>query len=486
MALININDLSFGYDGSEEEVFSHLTLGIDTTWRLALAGRNGRGKTTFLKILKGELSFSGTVTGVPETICFPLDDLTDAEDWKIRKELNLMDADPDIMWRPIETLSGGERTKLMLAHLFASEGKYPLIDEPTNHLDRQGRESVAKYLAQKDGFIMISHDRSFLDRCTDHTLVITKTGAELTASTFSVWWDNNEKLLSGQKVRNEQLKKEISGIEDAVKKNARWASRAEANKNRSKAPSKVAQNHWMRAYEAEKSRKLQSLASNLQRRNERKIEEKSSLLTNLEKEERLKITGSTHPNKTPIELNDVTIKRDGLPIRSGINLQVHQGLKISVSGNNGCGKSTLLKYLAEKGEDEGITAEGKIYKASGIRFSYVGQDTSSLKGTIYEIAGRRGVDKTQLSTILIKMGFTKQMLDRDVDELSLGQKKIVMIALSLCEQADIYIWDEPLNYIDVYIRKEIERLIGDSDITMIFVEHDQAFTDNIADEILYL
>ena len=486
MALISIKNLTFGYDGSDLNVFSDLTIGIDTSWRLALAGRNGRGKTTLFKLFRGELMYSGTITGVPDIISFPVHDTPEIEDWKIRKELNLMDADPDIMWRPQDTLSGGERTKLMLAYLFASEGKYPLIDEPTNHLDMRGRQSVAKYLAQKDGFIVISHDRDFLDQCTDHTLVITKTGAELTSSTFSVWWDNNEKLLSGQKVRNDQIQKQMDQIETAMQKNAHWASKAEANKNRSNAPSKVAENHWMRAYQASKSSKLQSLAGNLQRRNERKLEEKASLLTNLEKEEKLKITGSTHPNKTPVLLSNVTIYRDGFPVRSGIDLKIMRGKKISLTGANGCGKSTLIKFLTGEGEKEGITADGEIYIAPGIRFSYVGQDTSSLGGTIYDIASDRGVDKTQLSTILIKMGFTKQMLDRDVDELSLGQKKIVMIALSLCEKADIYLWDEPLNYIDVYIRKEIERLIKESDITMLFVEHDGAFSRNVSDESVEL
>ena len=129
---------------------------------------------------------------VPPTVLFPMDELPDCEEWKVRKELNLMGADPDIMWRPMDTLSGGERTKLMLAYLFAGDGIYPLIDEPTNHLDRQGREAVASYLASKEGFILISHDRAFLDRCTDHTLVITKSGVELVGTTFSTWWENNE------------------------------------------------------------------------------------------------------------------------------------------------------------------------------------------------------------------------------------------------------------------------------------------------------
>ena len=146
MPIININNLTFGYDGSEKMLFENVTITLDTTWKLALAGRNGRGKTTFFKILRGELPYGGTVTGVPETILFPMTELPENEDWRVRKELNLMGADPDIMWRPMETLSGGERTKLMLANLFASDGIYPLIDEPTNHLDRQGREAVADYL----------------------------------------------------------------------------------------------------------------------------------------------------------------------------------------------------------------------------------------------------------------------------------------------------------------------------------------------------
>lgn len=486
MALINIKDLTFGYDGTGEMLFDHVNIGLDTTWRLALTGRNGRGKTTLFKILKGELNYGGSITGLPKVVSFPCDDMEEVPDWKIRKELNLMNADPDIMWRPMETLSGGERTKLMLAALFSDEDAFPLIDEPTNHLDRHGREIVSSYLAKKEGFIVISHDRDFLDRCTDHTLVIKKTGLELTASSFSTWWDNNEKKLNGERVKNEQLKREMSDIKTAMKKNAEWAAKSEKNKNRANAPSKIAENHWTRAYEAEKSRKLMSLASNLQKRNEKKLEEREGLLKDVEREEKLKITGSTHHNKTPIRLQDVTLRRDGLNIVGGLSLEVNRGDKINITGQNGCGKSTLIKFLTGAGQDEGITSEGEVYIAPGLTISYVGQDTSELKGTIYDIASYRGADKTQLSTILIKMGFTKQMLEKDVKELSLGQKKIVMIALSLCEQADVYLWDEPLNYIDVYIRKEIERLLTDSDITLLFVEHDKSFSDNVANKELAL
>jgi lincosamide and streptogramin A transport system ATP-binding/permease protein len=481
MPTINISNLTFGYDGSEKTLFDDVSIVLDTSWKLALAGRNGRGKTTFFKLLRGELPYSGTITGVPETILFPMTELPENEDWRVRKELNLMGADPDIMWRPMETLSGGERTKLMLANLFASDGIYPLIDEPTNHLDRQGREAVADYLASKDGFILISHDRAFLDRCTDHTLVITKTGFELVGASYSVWWENNEKRMESEQARNDQLKKEMSSIDAAMKKNAQWSSKAESYKNRANAPSKVAQNHWTRAYEASKAKKLMSLSKNLEQRNERKLEEKQSLLKDLERSEKLKITGTEHHNKTPIILKDVTLYRYGEPVVTGFDLTVERGCKISLQGRNGCGKSTLIKFLAGFGDAEGITASGDIYVAPGLKISYVGQDTSSLAGTLYDICGERGADKTIFSTILIKMGFTKEMLYRDVSALSLGQKKFVMIALSLCEHADLYLWDEPLNYIDVYMRQEIERLVKDNNVTMLFVEHDRTFTESVAD-----
>ena len=480
MPTININNLTFGYDGSEKILFDDVSLVLDTSWRLALAGRNGRGKTTFFKLLRNELPYSGTITGVPETILFPMTELPENEDWRVRKELNLLGADPDIMWRPVDTLSGGERTKLMLANLFAADGIYPLIDEPTNHLDRRGREMVADYLAAKEGFILISHDRAFLDRCTDHTLVITKTGLELVNATFSVWWENNEQRMESERARNDQLRKEMSSIDAAMKKNAQWSSKAEGYKNRSKAPSKVAEDHFRRAFEAEKARKLMAASKNLERRNERKMEEKQSLLKDLERSEKLKLTGTEHHNRTPVILKDVTLFRYGEPVVEGFSLTVERGNKISLQGKNGCGKSTLIKYLAGIGEDEGITAEGDIYIAPGLKISYVGQDTSSLSGTLYDIAGERGADKTIFSTILIKMGFTKEMLYRDVSALSLGQKKFVMIALSLCEHADLYLWDEPLNYIDVYMRQEIERLVRDNNVTMLFVEHDKTFSETVA------
>jgi len=177
MSLISVQNLTFGYEGSRENVFENTSFVINTDWRLGLVGRNGRGKTTLLKLLKGEYTYSGRITASAEFDYFPFavkdagalsidiigDICPSVEEWKIFKELSLLSVDEAVLYLPFCKLSNGERTKLLLAALFLKENNFLLIDEPTNHLDAQAREAVARYLQRKKGFIVISHDRAFLD-----------------------------------------------------------------------------------------------------------------------------------------------------------------------------------------------------------------------------------------------------------------------------------------------------------------------------------
>ncbi|MDE6728090.1 MAG: ATP-binding cassette domain-containing protein, partial [Oscillospiraceae bacterium] len=146
MSLINIRNLSFGYDGSFEKVFENVNLQIDTAWKLGLTGRNGRGKTTLLKLLMEELEYTGEIVSSVDFEYFPyapdnsyltIDVIRDispqAEDWQIRRELGFLEADDELLYRPFDTLSNGEQTKVLLAALFLKEGRFLLIDEPTNH-----------------------------------------------------------------------------------------------------------------------------------------------------------------------------------------------------------------------------------------------------------------------------------------------------------------------------------------------------------------
>ena len=112
--------------------------------------------------------------------------------------------------------------------------------------------------------------------------------------------------------------------------------------------------------------------------------------------------------------------------------------------------------------------------------SYVPQDTSGLAGLLSDFAARSYIDESQFKTILRKMGFSRLQFEKRMEDFSAGQKKKVLLARSLCQQAHLYVWDEPLNYIDLYSRIQLEQLIKASSPTMVFVEHDQAFRTAIA------
>ena len=177
MSQIKITDLSFTYPGSFDPVFEHCSFRIDTDWKLGFTGRNGRGKTTFLRLLMGEYEYTGTITKSVDCDYFPfpvteparmtravLEELYPAlEDWRLLREMAALSLGEALLERPFSSLSPGEQTKLLLALLFTRENRFLLIDEPTNHLDLPGRDLVSRYLNSKRGFILVSHDRAFLE-----------------------------------------------------------------------------------------------------------------------------------------------------------------------------------------------------------------------------------------------------------------------------------------------------------------------------------
>ena len=133
---------------------------------------------------------------------------------------------------------------------------------------------------------------------------------------------------------------------------------------------------------------------------------------------------------------------------------------------------------------EPIEHKGTIKVGSGLVIAYVSQDTSYLSGTLSDFADRNGIDESLFKSILRKLDFERTQFEKEIQDFSGGQKKKVLIAKSLCEQAHLYVWDEPLNFIDVYSRMQIEQLINEFSPTMIFVEHDRTFRDAVATKIV--
>lgn len=400
------------------------------------------------------------------------------EHWELQRELSLLDLNEEVLFRPFETLSNGEQTKVLLAALFLKESNFLLIDEPTNHLDMNAREKVGQYLNSKKGFILVSHDRAFLDQCIDHTLSINRSNIEVRKGNFSTWQQNKELQDRYELAENERLKKEIKTLTAAARRTAEWSDKIERTKN----GTKVSGVKPDKGYIGHQAAKMMKRSKSLENRQMNAIEEKSGLLKNLETADRLSIKPRTYHSGRLLDAENLSILYDGRKVAEGVDLQVNAGDRIALMGKNGSGKSSILKLLI----GESITYEGNLRIGSGLVISYISQDTSYLAGNLKEFAREEAIEESLFKAILRKLDFERIQFDKDMAEFSEGQKKKVLIAKSLCQQAHLYLWDEPLNFVDVISRMQIETLLLTHKPTMIFVEHDRAFCDSIATKRIYL
>ena len=486
MSMIKVENLTFAYPGHYDNVFENVSFQFDTDWKLGLVGRNGRGKTTFLKLLMGEYEYGGRIRSSVEFDYFPYavsdpkrpvmkvmeEVCPQAQEWELLRELSQMELEEDILERSFSSLSNGERTRAMLAALFLREGSFLLIDEPTNHLDGRGRERVANYLRGKKGFLLVSHDRRFLDGCVDHILSLNRADIQIQSGNFSSWMENFRLRQEFEETQDQRLQRDVKRLRQASKRTETWSDRVEATKIGSR-------NSGLRpdrGYIGHKSAKLMKRAKTIEARQEKALEEKEELLKNRETVQLLKLSPLEYRSEVLAAFDKVEIVYGGRAVCPPVSFQLRRGDRIVLDGPNGSGKSSLLKLLV--GQD--IGHRGTVNVGSGLVISYVPQDSSHLRGSLTELAQGADIDESLFKTILRKMDFERVQFEKDIADLSEGQKKKVLLAKSLCEKAHLYVWDEPLNFIDVYSRMQIENLIREFTPTMLFVEHDRVFQEEIA------
>jgi lincosamide and streptogramin A transport system ATP-binding/permease protein len=490
MPLVTVSNLTFSYD-AHENIFESVSFRFDTDWRLGLIGRNGCGKTTFLKLLAGEYGKIDSIFSPVSFSYFPFapsrperDTIDVVEEvhpgcklWELCKELNLLRASEEILFRSYGTLSGGEQTKVLIAALFLKPGNFLLLDEPTNHLDSDGQKSIADYLRLKKGFILVSHDRNLLDHAADHILSIDKNDITVCRGGFSVWQENKKMRDDWEKHQNLKLKKEIDKLKIAAERAAGWSNETESSKFGGGVPVK---DFVDRGFIGHKAAKMMKRSKSLEKRRSDALEQKSLLLRNTDETETLKLLPVPWHSEVLAELSGVAVAYGSNAIFSGVNVTVRRNARLALIGSNGCGKSSLLKVIM----GENIPCSGTVKLNPALKISYVPQSTSGLRGDIRSFTRNAAVDTAIFFTNLSKLGVGQAQFEKDLSELSEGQKKKILIARSLSEQAHLYIWDEPLNCIDIPSRMQIEELLLEHRPTMIFVEHDGMFVNKIATEKL--
>lgn len=542
MAQIKVTDLTFCYEGSFDDIFEKASFSIDTDWKLGFIGRNGKGKTTFLKLLMGELPYEGTIgTSVlfdyfpyrlPEggmDLCASafIDTLKPGcEEWRVICELGGLKASAELLYRPFRSLSHGERTKVLLAVLFSGENDFLLIDEPTDHLDQEARESVKQYLKGKKSFLLVSHDRELLDACIDHVLVLDRKSIEVQKGNFSSWWEDKSRRDHFARAEDEKHRREIASLRKAADQSGRWAQRNEDSKIGFD-PVKE-HDRPFRAYIGAKTKKMESRVKQYEKRMEREIRAKEGLLKDIEEPVSLKLMPLSYHKERLISCRELTLGYGagaaGRVVLADLSFAVQRGERVLLSGKNGCGKSTLIKAIlaagglsksaeaaeARAGEERSagslpLTARsgslpsgkeppgaapqilsGELKVGAGLTISYVSQDTSFLKGRIGDFCEERGLKESLFCALLRQLDMERVQFGKDMAGFSEGQKKKVLLAASLMTPAHLYIWDEPLNYIDVFSRMQIEELILTFQPTMLLVEHDKRFQEKIGTRVVEL
>ena len=385
MSTIQIKNLTFGYDGSLENIFENVSLNIDTNWKLGLIGRNGKGKTTFLKLLLDKYKYSGQILKTVDVDYFPFEVenkeqmaieivnkiAPNAEDWEVIKELNLLNTDCEILYRNYNLLSGGEQVKILLVSLFLKENNFLLIDEPTNHLDIETRNNLAKYLSRKKGFILVSHDRVFLDKVVDHIISINNESISIEKGNFTSWQENKDKRDNFEMTQNERLKRDIARLEIASKNTSNWSDKVEKTKNgTTNSGSKVD-----KGYIGHQAAKMMKRSKAIENRIEKHIEEKRQLLKEIDRNDTLTIKPLQNKKNPLVVLNNLQIKYDQKPICKKVSFEINNGDRICLVGKNGAGKSSILKLIL----GEKIEFDGDLKTVNNMKISYVPQNTESLK-----------------------------------------------------------------------------------------------------------
>lgn len=483
MIPITIKNLTFAYDG-QALLFDHCSLDFNTDWKLGLVGRNGRGKTTLLKLLQHQLPFQGQINVAVSLVYFPLtisdsSDLSwDAisaalptiEEWQLEREMNYLQMDPALLWQPYSTLSGGEQTKLMLAAIFAQQNHFALLDEPTNHLDQHSRSQVAAYLRnKKTGLIVTSHDRVFIDRIVDHIIAIERQQIVVEQGNYSTYLSQKMRRDQTAISQNQQLHKSINRLKQAQQQRQQWAQNAEKEKQHN--------SHADKGFIGAKAAKMMKKSLVLNHRLNDQIEQKQGLLNDVETVVPLTINLQSSHHDPLLSLQQVALSINGRTLFQDLSLTVRSHDQVALCADNGSGKSSLFRAIQNNFAG---TISGKIQVANGISLSIVRQHYTGFHGSLRDFAQQKHLPYEDLLNMLRKLGMERKTFTTKIEDMSMGQQKKVELARSLVEPAQLYLWDEPLNYLDIENQNQLIQLIKNIRLPLLFIEHDRHFIDEIA------
>lgn len=231
-----------------------------------------------------------------------------------------------------------------MALLFIDEHHFQLIDEPTNHLDQDGRDTVAHYLQQKTGFIVISHDRHFLNQVIDHVLSINRADITVQQGDYQTWQTTQEQQTQSEQHQNSLLKSEIKRLNQTAQQKSQWSQQAERGKNAGSVKNESA--NLDKGFIGHRAAKVMKRATTITARSEQAATEKQGLLKNVEITAPLTINNqSLKPQQIVLTATDLVLEQDGRALNQPLSFELKAGQQVALTGANGTGKSTFIKAL---------------------------------------------------------------------------------------------------------------------------------------------
>ena len=514
MLLLGLNNIAMGF--GDRTLFSEVTFEVYSDDRIGFVGVNGSGKTTLFRLLKGEhtpeegnLHIAGsckigfmeqfackgshrtlldealTVFSRLEDMELELEELHDRIDAgahdldTISRQTALseqFERDGGLTFRsrtasalmglgfsesdlklPVDVLSGGQRSKLQLAKLLLSDANLLLLDEPTNHLDIQSVEWLERFLADYRGaYIVISHDRYFLDKVTNRTIELENGRIGCYKGNYSRFLQLKEEEMERRRKVYDATMKEISRIEGIIEQQKRW------NQER---------NYVTIAH---KQKSIDRLEATLV-----KPEEAPQAL-------KFRFKSADGCGNDVFHAEKIALGFDGKQLFRNVTIDIKKGERVFLIGANGCGKTSLFKVFTEQYAPD----FGEFKYGARVVPGYFDQAQAGLhdeKTALDEVWDMYpNMPESEVRTVLGSFLFKGDAVFRKVGELSGGERARIAILKLMLSGANFLLLDEPTNHLDISSCEALENALMNYDGTLFIISHDRYLINKLADRIYYL
>lgn len=457
------------FEGPTGTLFENVDLSLDSSAkkRVAIVGKNGCGKSTLIRLLKGEIEPSaGAVNCSHEVIGHLLQDINFAdetmlvgsylkskleEEWmsyKIDMVYEELGLSPEIALMELNKLSGGQRVRIGLAELLLQDPTILLLDEPTNHLDQESIAWLQGFITGFNGTVaFVSHDRHFINAVANQIWEITpRHSIEIYGCKYDEFlverYNRYQKMLAA----HEFSQREVTELEDWLAENA---------------------NHPKYKFTATVAQKKKALERMEKKAPPEPVPDPRVRMRNLA------------PAQAGTVLN-LKIERKSFGekhLLEGTDLKIASGERVLLRGPNGSGKTTLLHILA--GDDKDFV--GTRSARESVKIGYLKQFSQlNPEATVLEEFGRWTIfDHTHTRNILAGYLFPSELVDEKIKKLSYGQQRRLEFAILLTNKPDLLLLDEPTNHLDIFLREDLERFLLEQDVAMVIISHDSYFVSKI-------